>query len=75
MRGSRGTLERPGLQAASRCFVEDGEYSDRGETGSTVPFAARDVCTLVEDYFRNERYHLYRCAEWRTRTRQRDGWC
>ena len=55
---SGGTLERPGLQAALAILR-------RGTANTLVVVkldrlsrSLRDVCTLVEDYFGNERYHL-----------------
>ena len=55
---SGGTLERPGLQAALAMLR-------RGTANTLIVVkldrlsrSLRDVCTLVEDYFGNERYHL-----------------
>ncbi len=55
---SGGTLERPGLQAAL-------EMIRRGRANTLIVMkldrlsrSLRDVCTLVEDYFSDERFHL-----------------
>ena len=55
---SGGTLERPGLQAAL-------EMIRRGRANTLIVVkldrlsrSLRDVCTLVEEFFSDERYHL-----------------
>ena len=55
---SGGTLERPGLKAAL-------EMIRRGRANTLIVMkldrlsrSLRDVCTLVEDFFSDERYHL-----------------
>ena len=55
---SGGTLERPGLQAALAMLR-------RGTANTLIVVkldrlsrSLRDVCTLVDDYFGNERFHL-----------------
>ena len=73
MRGSLGTLKRPGLQAALAML--------RRGTVNTLIVVKLDrlsvrcvMCALVEDYFGNEQlFTCCHCAEWRTPTAQRDG--
>src|ERR1043165_2411295 len=55
---SGSTLDRPGLQAALRMIK-------RGRANTLIVVkldrlsrSLRDMCTLVEDYFADERYHL-----------------
>jgi len=55
---SGGTLERPGLQAAL-------EMIRRGRANTLIVMkldrlsrSLRDVCTLIEEFFADERYHL-----------------
>ena len=55
---SGGTLERPGLQAALAMLRRGTAITLIVVKLDRLSRSLRDVCTLIEDYFGNERYHL-----------------
>src|SRR5262245_2046932 len=55
---SGSTLERPGLQAALRMLRRGSANTLIVVKLDRLSRSLRDVCTLVDDYFSDERYHL-----------------
>src|SRR6185295_9263519 len=55
---SGSTLDRPGLQAALQMLRRGRANTLIVAKLDRLSRSLRDVCTLVEDYFSDERYHL-----------------